>query len=61
MARIHTDLHFIPADRIPTALSLLYSSGLITRSLKDVRFSDIQHTKRQFPDSGAFFEVKTIY
>lgn len=61
MARIHTDLHFIPADNIPAALSLLLDAGLITRSERDVRFCDIQRVKRQYPDHGAFVEVKSIY
>lgn len=61
MARIHTDLHFIPADYIPLALQMLIDAGYITRSEKDVRFVDIRTVKRQYPDSGAFIEVQSIY
>lgn len=61
MARIHTDLHFIPADYIPLALNLLIEAGYITRSEKDIRFCDIRSVKQHYPDSGAFIEVKSIY
>lgn len=61
MARIHTDLHYIPADYIDRALSLLLDAGLITRSDKDVRFVDVRTVKRRYPDSGAFIEVQSIY
>lgn len=61
MARIHTDLHFIPADRIPQAIQLLLDNQLITRSERDIRFCSIQHVKRQYPDNGAFLEVKSIF
>lgn len=61
MARIHTDLHFIPADEIPRALKLLLAAGCITRSEKDIRFCDLRTVKSKYPDSGAFFEVKSIY
>lgn len=61
MSRIHTDLHFIPADNIDRALSLLFDAGLITRSERDVRFSDLNTVKRGYPDNGAFVEVKSFY
>ena len=61
MARIHTDLHFIPADNIDKVLSMLLDAGLITRSEKDIRFCDIRTVKRRYPDSGAFIEVQSIY
>lgn len=61
MARIHTDLHFIPADNIDKALSLLLDAGLVTRSEKDIRFCDLRIVKSKYPDSGAFLEVKCIY
>lgn len=61
MARIHTDLHFIPADFIQVALSCLIEHGYITRSEKDIRFCDISHRKLSYPDNGAFLEVKSIY
>ena len=61
MPRIHSDLHFIPADNIDRALALLLDAGLITRSEKDIRFCDIRIVKARYPDSGAFFEVKSIY
>lgn len=61
MARIHTDLHFIPACKIDQALSLLLDAGIITRSEKDIRFCDIRSVKRCYPDSGAFIEVQSIY
>lgn len=61
MARIHTDLHFIPADFVPLALELLISEGYITRSEKDVRFSDLRSVKHRYPSTGAFVEVQTIY
>lgn len=61
MARIHIDLHFIPADNIDKALSLLIDAGLITRHERDVRFSDLNMVKRQYPDHGAFLEVKSFY
>lgn len=61
MARIHTDLHFIPADNIDMALSLLLDAGIITRSEKDIRFCDIRTVKKRYPDTGAFIEVQSIY
>lgn len=61
MARIHTDLHFIPADLTPAALSLLIKHGFIKRSERDVRFCDISSRKRQYPVNGTFIEVKSIY
>lgn len=61
MARIHTDLHFIPADNIDRALKFLIDNGLITRSEKDVRYCDIKSTKMQYPSTGSFLEVQTIY
>lgn len=61
MARIHTDLHCIPADCIPSALRLLMDAGYITHSDKDIRFSDIQSVKRRYPDNVAFIEVRSVY
>ena len=61
MPRIHTDLHFIPADNIDRALALLLDAGLITRSEKDIRFCDIRTVKSRYPASGAFIEVKSFY
>lgn len=61
MARIHTDLHFIPADSIPGALKVLLDAGYIIRSEKDIRFCDLRIVKSKYPDSGAFLEVKSIY
>lgn len=61
MARIHTDLHYIPADNIDRCLSLLLDAGLISRSEKDIRFCDLRIVKSKYPDSGAFIEVKSIY
>lgn len=61
MARIHTDLHFIPADNIDKVLSLLLDAGLITSSVRDVRFCNLNTVKRQYPDHGAFVEVKSFY
>lgn len=61
MARIHTDLHFIPSHNIELALKLLLDAGYITRSEKDIRFCDIRIVKSKYPDSGAFIEVKSIY
>lgn len=61
MARIHTDLHYIPADNIPLALKMLLDAGLITRSERDIRFCNLQSIKRRYPDSGAFIEVQSIY
>lgn len=61
MARIHTDLHYIPADYIDLALKMLLDAGYITRSEKDIRFCDIRTVKKWYPDSGAFIEVQAIY
>lgn len=61
MARIHTDLHFVPADNIDRTLSLLLDAGLITRSEKDVRCCGRCPVKFKYPDSGAFIVVKSIY
>lgn len=61
MARIHTDLHFIPSDKIPVALKMLLDAGIITRSERDVRFCDLHRVKSRYPDSGAFIEVRSIY
>lgn len=61
MARIHTDLHFIPADNIDRALKLLLDAGLITRSEKDICFCDIRTVKKRYLDLGAFIEVQAIY
>lgn len=61
MARIHTDLHCIPADCIPSALRLLMEAGYITRSEKDIRYSNIQTVKNRYPDNVAFIEVRSVY
>lgn len=61
MPRIYIDLYFIPADNLDKALSLLIDSGLITCHEFDVRFSDLNMVKCQFPDHGAFLEVKSFY
>lgn len=61
MARIHTDLHCIPADCVPSALRLLLDAGYIKRSEKDIRYSDIANVKRRYPDNVAFIEVRSVY
>lgn len=61
MARIHTDLHCIPADFIPLALQLLIDAGYITRSEKDIRYGDIPHVKHRYPANVAFIEVRSVY
>ena len=61
MPRIHTDLHFIPADRVPLALKTLIDAGIISRSERDIRFCDLRSVKSRYPDNGAFIEVRSIY
>lgn len=61
MARIHTDLHCIPADYIPLALQLLMDAGYISRSEKDIRYCDLTQVKHRYPNDVAFLEVRSIY
>lgn len=61
MPRIHNDLHFIPADKIPLALQLLLDAGVITSSDRDLRSEDIKIYELKHPRIGAILKVKSYY
>lgn len=61
MARIHTDVHVIPPHLVEPAIKCLIEHGFITRSVKDIRYSDIRSFKSNCPDTSGFLEISVVY